>query len=180
MVAPSFPKQVCRIMDDKARVPVSNGEVRLRERNVMDVVLAEIPAGVMVINMRRIGSLSGIREGAWKKACDYLLIRRSEGGNEAVFVELKKNLADPRGKEQLLRSLPYLDYIRSLCRIEYGAISSPKRVLVRYVLIGKRTSPGLAKQGVTAGPVFSSEPYEGITIQRFVGSRLRFAWLDGV
>lgn len=180
MVERSFANQVAPVVEPKALVPIRNGEVRLRERNVMDVVLAEIPAGVMVINMRRIGSLSGIREGAWKKACDYLLIRRTEGGNEAVFLELKKNLADPRGKEQLRRSLPYLDYIRSLCRIEYGASSSAKRVPARYVLIGKRTSPGLAKQGVTAGPVFSSEPYEGITIQRFVGSRIRFAWLDGV
>ena len=174
-----FPDQVLRVLKPKARVPIRNGEVVLREHNVMDVVLAEVPAGVMIINMRRIGSLSGIREGAWKKACDYLLIRRSKGGAEAVFVELKKNLTDPRGKEQLRRSLPYLDYIRSLCRIEYGAMSSPKRVLARYVLIGKRTTPGLAKQGVTAGPVFSSEPYEGITIQRYVGSRIRFAWLDG-
>ena len=66
MVAPSFPDQVWRILDHKARVPVSNGEVRLREPRVMDVVLADVPTGVRVINMRRIGSLSGIREGAWK------------------------------------------------------------------------------------------------------------------
>ena len=167
-------------MEPKALVPIRDGDVVLREPNVMDVVLAEVPVGVTVINMRRIGSLSGIREGAWKRICDYLVIRSAEGGDEAVFVELKKNLADPRGKEQLRRSLPYLDYIRSLCRIEYGAMSSPKRVSARYVLIGRRTSPGLAKQGVTAGPVFSNEPHRGITVQRYVGSRIRFAWLAGV
>jgi len=180
MVSPSFPEQVWRILDDKARVPVSNGEVRLREPRVMDVVLAEVPTGVRVINMRRIGSLSGIRDGAWKRICDYLLIRRTERGDEAVFVELKKDLADPRGREQLRRSPPYLDYIRSLCRIEYGAVSSPKRVQQRYVLIGKRTSPGLAKQGVAAGHVLPSEVHGEIAIQRYVGSRIRFAWLDGV
>ena len=46
---------------DKARVRAKNGEVKLRERGVMDVVLAGIPADVKVINMRRLGSLSGIR-----------------------------------------------------------------------------------------------------------------------
>lgn len=177
MVRTALADQIGPIMKDTALVPVRDGNVELHEPNVMKVVVEGVPEGARVINMRKIGSLNGIRDGVWKRICDYLVIWRTGDRDEAVFVELKKTLSDPRGREQLRRSLPYLDYVRSLCRIEYG--SSPPGVLARYVLIGRRTSPGLAKQRVSVGSSLPDAIHEGITIQRFVGSRLRFSKLSG-
>lgn len=144
----------------------------------MKVVIAPVPQGVIVVNMQRIGSLSGIKDGPWKKICDYLLFCPVDDGEEAIFVELKRNLSDgSEGKEQLRRSLPYLDYLRSLCRIEYGRSVSPKRMSTRYAVIAEKTSPRLAKQSVSGGHFASVETYRDIAILRLVGKRLRFEWL---
>ena len=171
--------QIGPIMKDTALVPVEDGNVELYERNVMKVVVEGVPEGARVINMRKIGSLNGIRDGVWKRICDYLVIWRTGDRDEAVFVELKKTLSDRRGREQLRRSLPYLDYLRSLCRIEYGSGVSPARLPARYVLIGKRTSGHLPKQKVSRGHFLPDASHDGITIRQLVGSRLRFAWLKG-
>ena len=130
--------QIAPIMKDVALMPIKEGHVELREPKVMKVVVAGVPEGARVINLRKIGRLSGIRDGPWKKSCDHL---------------------------------------RSVCRIEYGA--SPRRVPARYVMIGEKPSPRLAKQRVSGGHAIPNVSHEGITIQRFVGSRLRFSWLKG-
>ncbi len=171
-------EQIAPIMKDDALVPVNNGQVELREPNVMTVVLAGLPVGSTVINMRKIGRLSGIRDGRWNRSCDYLLVCRTAVGDEAVFVELKRTLSGrQKGMEQLRWSLPYLEYLRTLCRIEYGA--SRARMQARYVMIGERPSSRLAKQRVSGGHALPKVRHEGITIQRLVGSRLRFSWLKG-
>lgn len=144
----------------------------------MTVVLAGLPDGSTVINMRKIGRLSGFRDGPWKQSCDYLLVCRTAGGDEAVFIELKRTLSGKqKGMEQLRWSLPYLEHLRSVCRIEYGA--SRARMPARYVMIGDRPSLRLAKQRVSGGHALPNASHEGITIQRLVGSRLRFSWLKG-
>ena len=176
----SLADQVCTILEDRVKVPVQNGKIKLRERGVMDVEVDGVPPGATVVNMRRIGSFSGLGNGPWKKICDFLLVWRSEGMDRAIFVELKKTLSDGiRGSEQLRRSLPYLDYLRAVCRIEYCSEIPSRRVPVRYVLIGKRSSPKLAKQRVTRGYSFPDMSHRGITVKRLVGRRFRFARLRG-
>ena len=171
--------QIAPILKDGLLVPIRDGWVELREPKVMTVVVAGLPDGAAVIDMRKIGSPSGIRDGPWKQSCDYLLVCRTGGGvDEVVFVELKRTLTDEeKAKEQLRWSLPYLDHLRSVCRIEYGA--SPGRVPVRYVIVGKRTTPYLAKQRVSGDPALPNVSYQGITVHRLVGSRLHFSWLKG-
>ena len=164
-------------MKEKALVPISNGSVQLREPRVMEVKLANVPPGVTVVNLQRIGDLSGVLDGRWKSKCDFLLICPTDGVDEAIFVELKKNLSDEdKGKEQLRRSLPYLEYLRSVCRIEHG---SATRVSARYVLIGEKLSPLIAKQRVSGGHFVSHGQYLDIKVRMLVGNRLRFGWLWG-
>ena len=172
--------QIASIMKDEALVPIKDGQVELREPQAkMKVVVAGLPDGARVIDLDEIGKLKGIRNGPWKQSCDFLLVCRTRGSDEVVFVELKRTLSDERkGMEQLRWSPPYLDHLRSVCRIEYGA--SPRRVPARYVMIGEKPSPRLAKHRVSGGHAFPNVSHAGITIQRFVGSRIRFAWLDGV
>ena len=115
------------------------------------------------------------------KICDYLIIRRHANRDDAIFVELKRTLSDEeQGKEQLRRSLPYLDYLRSVCRIEYGPTQLSARAATWYVLIGKKISPRLGKQRVSGGHRLSDVRYRDIKVSRFVGTRVQFAWLGGI
>ena len=174
----AFADQIAPIMKDDALVPIKDGQVELREANVMTVVVTGLPDGATVIDMDEMGELKGIGDGPWKRSCDYLLVCRTGGGDEAVFVELKRTLSDEqKAKEQLRWSLPYLNHLRSVCRIEYGA--SPRRVPVHYVMIGEKTTRHLAKQRVSGDPTLPNVSHHGITIHRLVGSRLRFSWLKG-
>ena len=146
----------------------------------MNVEVDGVSRGTTVINMRKIGSFSGLGSGPWKKICDFLLVLRSDGADHAIFVELKKTLSDGiKGSEQLRRSLPYLDYLRAVRRIAYRLEIPPRRIPVRYVLIGARSSPKLAKQRVARGYSSPDMSHHGITVKRLVGRRFRFARLGG-
>lgn len=169
--------QIGPIMKDTALIPVRDGRVALRAEK-MTVSVVGLPDAATVIDMGEMGELRGIQDGHRKQKCDYLLVCRTGGADEAVFVELKLKLSDgKKAKEQLRWSLPYLDHLRSVCRVEHGA--SPRRVPARYVMIGERPSPRLSKQRVSGGHALPNVSHEGIAIRRLVGSRLRFSWLRG-
>ena len=142
----------------------------------MKVEVAGTPSGVTAIDMRKLGSFSGMKEGEWKQRCDYLLVYEFKGKNIAIFVELKKTLSQENGKgmEQLRRSLPLLRYLYSICRIHYGVEPDKPVTTTRYFLIGKKMNPRLDKQPVTPGRSLPSEDYKEITVNKFVGPRLRF------
>ena len=166
-----------QILANKALVSrTSGGSMILREKRVMKVEVAETPLGVTAIDMRKLGSFSGMREGEWKQRCDYLLVYEFKGKNIAIFVELKKTLSqeDRKGMEQLRRSLPLLEYLYSVCRIHYGVEPDKPVTTARYVLIGKRMNPRLDKQPVTPIRALPSKDYKEIAVDWFVGPRLRF------
>ena len=144
----------------------------------MKVEVAGVPSGVTAIDMRRIGNLSGVKYGKWKQSCDYLLVCEFEGKDVAVFVELKKTLGpdQKKGMEQLRRSLPLLEYLRSICRIHHGVKTDNSGVDTRYFLIGEKISQRLDKQRVKSSRGLSTptEKHEDITVNIFVGSRVRF------
>ena len=166
-----------QILANRAQVSrTSGGSMILREKQVMKVELAETPTGLTAIDMRKIGSFSGINEGEWKQRCDYLLVYEYKGENIAIFVELKKTLSqeDRRGMEQLRRSLPLLQYLHSVCRIHHGVEPDEPIATARYFLIGEKMNPRLDKQPVKPGRLIASEDYEEITVNTFIGPRLRF------
>lgn len=175
-----FAEHIKNILADKALVsPRKNGRTILREKNVMELEVAEIPSDITIINMRRIGSLSGVKHGEWKQICDFLLLFEEEGKDYAVFVELKKTLYEEnkKGMEQLRRSLPFLEYLRSVCEIHNSAEPAKLDIIVRYSLVGNQISQRLDKQHVKAGYPLPSENHSGISVHMFVGERLRFTSL---
>ena len=134
--------------------------------------------------MEKLGRLSGMKDGEWTQVCDYLLIYPQKGKDHAIFVELKKTLHEDkrRAMEQLRRSLPFLEYLRSVCEIHFGAEPVPRRIEVRYLLIGERTRSRLdKKQSVNPDPArkLEQQDYENIMVTTFVGSRVRFDLLVG-
>ena len=51
------------------------GSISLREKSAgMCVKLAPLPAPMAVIRIERAGHLPGLRDGPWKRICDYLLV----------------------------------------------------------------------------------------------------------
>jgi len=165
------------MLADKALVsPRKDGSTVLREKNVMELEVADIPSDITIINMRRIGSLSGVKEGEWKQVCDYLFLFEEEGEDYAVFVELKKTLNEEneKGMEQLRRSFPFLEYLRSVCEIHHSAESAKLRIIVRYSLVGNQISQRLDKQHVKAGFRLPSKNHKGISVDMLFGERIRF------
>ena len=171
--------RVREVLEQKARVSVNSGVALLTEnqkkRTVMRVELVAVPEAATVINVEKIGEMSGVR-GRFRSRCDYLVLFRSEETEAAVFVELKKTLLNGnRGLEQLRRSPPYLEYLRTICSIHFDDnVEAPRRLAIRYLLVGERTTERLAKSRVSDPQTLPDEEHRGITVGRVVGKRLHF------
>ena len=153
--------QVRRVLENKA--------------NDMRVELVAVPEAVTVINLDRIGELSGVC-GPFRSRCDYLVLFREEKVEAAVFVELKKTLhEESRGLEQLRLSPPYLEYLKTICSIHFDEdVKRTRRVAIRYLLIGEQATALLPKQSVSDPQQPSALMYREITVRWVVGNRLRF------
>lgn len=118
----SFAAFLRDILHCKALVLRSDdGTIVLREKKVMSIKVNETPLQIAAINLHRIGSLSGVRGGEWKQACDYLLICDEESRDLAVFIELKKTIyGDGKPEEQLRWSLPVYKYLCAIYEIHSG------------------------------------------------------------
>ncbi len=167
------------ILTDKALVQPTDGKLILRERQAaMEVEVIGIPSDVVAIDMDRIGHLQkGFKNSDCMQICDYLLVCEVDGKDVAIFVELKSTLSldEKKPMEQLRRSLPLLEYLRSVCRI-HRRLKSYRSVDARYFLIGEKISPRLDKQRVTSsrGLSTSTEEHEDITVNISVGRVVRF------
>ena len=86
----------------------------------MSVDVTGITHRATTIRVDRLGRLSGLEEGAWDQRCDYLIVVDKGAYYRAAFIELKKTLDEEhKPREQLRRSLPLLEYLRSLCSIHF-------------------------------------------------------------
>lgn len=173
-------EHIKEILENRALVLPTNGSIILHEilpdNKVMKVEVTGIPSGVIAIDMDRIGHLQkGVKNSDCKQICDYLLVCEFDDRDVAIFVELKStlNLDEKKPMEQLRRSLPLLDYLRSVCRIHHG-LKSYRSVDARYSLIGAKNSPRFDKQSVRPGNVLTTEAHADIRIRTLVGSRVRF------
>ena len=175
MKADPLAEKVRSVLEERARVPVMDGAVLLRERRVMDVKVVAVPQDSTVISLEKIGSLGGIK-GKFHSRCDYLILFRLNGKDAAVFIELKKKIRETsKGLEQLRMSLPYLTYLRSLCQVVFnGEKRNMPRVSIHYVLIGKRATPFFDKHRVSEVRDFSSVIHHGIEVRIVVGRLIQF------
>ena len=164
------------ILRDKALVlSRNNGRSSLREKSVMTLEIDGIPSDLTIVNMRRIGSLSGVKDGEWKQICDFLLLFKNKSKDFAIFLELKKTLdegAKQKGKEQLRRSLPFLEYFCSVSKIHND--TETNKPIVQYAVVGERISSRLDKQSVKPMKPPPSENYKDISVKMFVGKSIDF------
>ena len=154
--------------------PKTEKKVILSEESVMKVEVAEVPSHLTAVDMRKIGCLSGLKSGNWKKTCDYLLVFNQRGRDYAIFVELKNTLYEDKteGMEQLRRSLPYLKYLHSVCGLQFSTdISEP---MVKYTIVAARHSRRFDKQRVKPGGRLPTENYKDISVDPIVQERINF------
>lgn len=161
-------------------VASGNNGVKLKEPGAkMSVQITDIPPLITAIRLRKVSHLSCLKDGKLKQICDYLLITQINGNDYALFVELKKTLTEEnKPKEQLRRSLPLLDYLLSVCRVECG--NAPK-VLIKYAIIAEKFSERLDKQKtrVTPSKPVSKEKYKAINVLKFITPKIGITELAG-
>lgn len=171
-------QHVKEILADKAVVlPLQERAVVLIEPNVMQVTVTGLPKDAIVINLNRIGSLTGIKDGLWKRACDYLIVFHDGNRDGGLFLELKRTLRGGTndGHEQLRRSLPILRYLQTMCAVHFETDASS--VEAQYALIGEQSSPRLDKQPVRAKKAPQAEDYKDIRVVSAIGKRVAFTYL---
>ena len=145
----------------------------------MDVTVAQVPSCATVVNLQKIGDLSGVKAGPWKQRCDYMVALDAPDGSEVVFVELKKSLDTGKDKamEQLRRSPPVAMYLKSLCELDAGRRPKEGGLRFRYVVIGERYSGRLDKRPLRPGRATKPEPFKTIQVGVVAGNRVNFHWL---
>lgn len=153
-----------RVLEDRIVEFVDvNGCVELKESGVMKIRVSGLREDAIAVQLGSIGSFSNVKNGPWKRKCDYLILAPYDKEVRILFVELKRTLRqDSRAFDQLHRSLPLLKYICSLCRIEHG--DDICRGPVHHALVASRISQRLDKQRVKAGGSLQAKTYEDIVI----------------
>ena len=161
---------------------VTSSRVTLREREAkMSIDVTGVKWRTTTIHIDRLGGLAGLDQGDWNQRCDYLMVIDRGGTYRATFIELKKTLDEaPKPLEQLRRSLPFLEYLRSLCCIHFDD-AAPVAVDVRYVVVGERAQQRLDKQVVKARPgqPVWTKLHRGIAASAFLGPTVPLEALVG-
>ncbi|MDE0449494.1 MAG: hypothetical protein OXH96_22730 [Spirochaetaceae bacterium] len=162
---------------------VASDRVTIRERKAnMSIDVTGVKWRATTIRIDRIGDLSGLRRGDWNQKCDYLMVIHKGTTYHATFLELKKSLDEgaPKPLEQLRRSLPFLEYLRSVCCVHFEDVTPPD-VDVRYAVIGEKGQQRFDKQSVKARPgqPVWTKPHRGITVSAFLGPTVPLEALVG-
>ena len=144
----------------------------------MRVKVTGLPAVFIAVRMKSGDHSPSLSDGSWKQICDHLLVVESGDRTDAVFIELKRTQTkECKPREQLRRSLPLLEYLRSVWEIESGT-SLQGKLSIHYSILFERTTPRLARQRVKVKPA-KPEEYKDIVIRTFVGQRVPLAVLTG-
>ena len=169
------------IVDEVAIAQANADGVLLTEEEAgMQVqVLASVPITAIRLGQEGVGHVPRVRAGTGLNLiCDYLLIVELDGYTHAVLVELKKTW-ERRAREQVRRSLPLLEYLRSACEVERGAPFDDAGIRVGYLVICENKR--LNKQTMRAEPVeaIHSEAYKDVTVRTYIGKTISAAILIG-
>ncbi len=163
--------------------PAETDGVELREKQArMRVKVVGLPAEFTAIRMERVGHSPRLGADRFRPICDYLLVAESGTNTQAIFVELKKTKNNgEKPREQLRRSLPLLEYLRSVCEVEHRTTFDRSDISTHYCIVFERYNQRLDKQAVRADPArrMRDEEYKDITVRTFVGTPVSLATLTG-
>ena len=170
------------LVDTTALAGKSSGGVLLvEEQSGMQVKLfATGPVTAIRLGEAGVGHVPRLNlHAGLNRICDYLLLVEQDGGTHAVFVELKATW-ERKAREQVRRSLPLLEYLRSVWEVDRQARFDHGGMKVSYAIICKRGR--LNKEPVKPRPTGreEGEDYRNITIRTYVGTALSLARLTGI
>lgn len=126
-----------------------NIELREKKRDVnMRVKVVGLPEVFITIRTERIGHLSKTNHGPWNQVCDYLIVTETGDRTHAVFVELKKAQSEEeKPREQVRRSLPLLQYLRSVWEVESETPLGEHGIAVHYSILFERAGQDWPNRG---------------------------------
>ena len=160
------------------KVTEIGSKVTLHEKTAkmkVDVVgLTPAFATIKADGKGNLNHLAALRDGPRRKICDYLLVARVESEDHVVFVELKKSpRSSGKPEEQLLRSIPLLDYLLSVCSVEESIKNY--RPNLSYVIIYEKFE--LHKPLLRPDPsgMIRETKYKSINIKVFRGTEVNLA-----
>ena len=165
------------LIEDVVETPSKDKTITLQEKDAnvdMEVEIVTQSASVIAIRMSSKSHLPIMQYGPWNQVCDYLLVVESADEIHAVFIELKKTLTkEEKPREQLRRSLPFLEYLLSVCKIENSSIQTTS-LNTTYFILGKKLNEKIDKESVRINPdrTIEKEQYEEIEIS--TSTRKRF------
>lgn len=175
----SIVSELPAIVNESALTHPTGGSIRLDdEQSGMQVEVNELEPAVPVVAIRLggrggVGHVSNLRTDAGLESiCDYLLVVERDGKTHAVLVELKKTW-NRKAKEQLRRSLPLLEYLRSACEVERGTRYETEMTTGYLIICEQRR---LDKQSPKPKP---AEDYRNIKIRTRVGTTISLDLLTG-
>ena len=152
----------------------------------MNVEIDSPPPDSVAIRMDNVGHLPAVEDGPWKQVCDYLLIADESAVSYAVFIELKRTLhGDNKPREQLLRSLPILEYLYSMCMVarrispHEPQVSVHTPLSIHFWIVSEKFGPRTDIQSVRRRPPKSESrtSYCGATVNTLVGPVVSFSRL---
>lgn len=170
------------VVDEVAVAPANaDGVLLVDEDSGMQVqVVASVPITAIRLGSAGVGHVPRLNlHAGLNLICDYLLVVELNGHTHAILVELKTTW-ESRAREQVRRSLPLLEYLRSVCEVEREAPFDGGRMQAGYLVICEKRR--LNKQTMRAEPMKTaySEDYKDITVRTYIGTTISLAILTGV
>ena len=137
-----------------------------------------LPSLSIVVDLDKVSHLGALKSGRWTQICDYLLVMSNNGHVDVTFVEMKETLRETnKPKEQLVRTIPVLKYLLSLCEIEFGPVDN---VVQRFAVLASKREERIDKQQTRIEPKYvrHKERHKGVDIRIAVGGTIAFSSLD--
>ena len=144
-----------------------------------NVSITDLPSLCVVVNLDKIGHLGALKERRrLTSICDYLLIIANDAHVDVTFVEMKETLREiEKPMEQLVRTIPILKYLLSVCEIEFETIF---KVVQRFVVLASKREERIDKHRTKIKPkhLRNKRRHKGFDICIFIGGTVSFKSLD--
>ena len=140
----------------------------------------DVPSPSVVVNLDKVGHLGALKKERRRltSICDYLLIIAKDAHVDVTFVEMKETLREfEKSREQLVRTIPILKYLLSVCEIEFGTIF---KVVQRFVVLASKREERIDKHRtkIKSRYLRSKTRHKGFDICIAIGGTVSFKSLD--
>ena len=181
----SLPSDLKNLLSDSVLVsPDKCGRIDLVEMDPsakMTVEITDSPSDIVTVGLHKFSHFSTLIGENTRRKADYILVFQEGCNTHAVIIELKLNLENAdRYRQQVRRSLPFFQYFRSACEINYEHKYDDSSLAMHYIVIAEKETAKFDKQPVKIDKSRwpEKECYKDIVIHKFVGVSIPFSQLS--